>query len=46
MEKMGTEALYRRPIASTPAPGYKTIPTCSATERAGALTQVWAMDIT
>ncbi len=43
---MGIEALYRRPSASTPAPGHKIYPYLLRGLGVVRPNQVWAMDIT
>jgi len=46
MRRMGIEALYRRPSASTPAPGHKIYPYLLRSLTVVRPNQVWAMDIT
>ena len=46
MEKMGVEALYRRPRTSKPAPGHKIYPYLLRKLPVVRPDQVWAMDIT
>ncbi len=46
MRRMGIEALYRRPSASTPAPGHKIYPYLLRGLDVVRPNQVWAMDIT
>ncbi len=46
MRRMGIEALYRRPSASTPAPGHKVYPYLLRALDVVRPNQVWAMDIT
>jgi putative transposase len=46
MNRMGIEALYRRPNTSKPAPGHKIYPYLLRTLAVTRPNQVWAMDIT
>ena len=46
MNRMGIEALYRRPNTSKPAPGHKTYPYLLRNLAVTRPNQVWAMDIT
>jgi putative transposase len=46
MERMGIEALYRRPNTSKPAPGHKIYPYLLRGLAVTRPNQVWAMDIT
>ncbi len=45
MQKMGIEALYRRPKTSTPAPGHKIHPSLLRGLTVRRPDRVWAMDI-
>ena len=46
MQRMGIEALYRRPNTSKPAPGHKIYPYLLRGLAVTRVNQVWAMDIT
>ena len=46
MRRMGIEALYRRPRATTPEPGHKIYPYLLRGKEITRPNQVWAMDIT
>ena len=46
MDRMGVQAIYRRPNTSKPAPGHKIFPYLLRGVKVGRPNQVWAMDIT
>jgi putative transposase len=46
MQRMGIEALYRRPRTSVPAPGHKIYPYLLRGLKVERPNHVWAMDIT